>query len=98
MCRRPGLHAAERRARRRRSHTGTTGWRRNQASSRPAEDRCTERMREDVVDVEMQLRGDADVVPGGAINGNDRLDAKLHGLSRPQEARVDGAGGAAAIL
>jgi hypothetical protein len=44
-----------------------------------------------VVQVEVQLGYDADILPGRLRQRDDRLDAELHALARPDNAGVDGA-------
>src|SRR3954447_23120724 len=91
-------HVAGRRERWLRSQTCTRGLPHSQTSSRAPENRRAKGMGKDVVDVKMQLRDDADVVSRGAIDGDDRLYAKLYGLARPQDAGIDRASGAPAVI
>src|ERR1700710_3254449 len=59
------------------------------ASSIASEQGRTQRMREDVVYVEVKLHQDADIVTRGMIDGNGRLDAELGVLAGPDQAGVD---------
>ena len=52
---------------------------------------------ENVIEIEVQLGDDADILSTGLCRRNDRLDAKLHRLPRPDDPRVDGADGFLAI-
>ena len=55
-------------------------------------------MGEQVIEIEMQLRNEADIVAGARVNGNDCFRGDLEVLSRPDEARVNGPGGLPALL
>src|SRR5438270_3533615 len=66
------------------------------ASFLASEDRPAERMRENVVDVKMQLGDEADAVSALIIHRKDRLGGELHMLPGPDEAGIDRAGRAAA--
>ncbi len=54
-------------------------------------------MGEQVIEIKVQLRDEADIVAGARINGNNRFRANLKVLSRPDEARVNGPGGLPAL-
>ena len=49
-------------------------------------------MREKIVQIEVQLRDEADVVSGAGIDGNHRFSSDLEIFAGPDDARVDGAG------
>ena len=49
-------------------------------------------MREKIVQIEVQLRDEADVISGAGIDGNHRFSADLKILARPDDPRIDGAG------
>src|ERR1700726_3063784 len=52
---------------------------------------------EKVIEIEVQLGDDADILSTGLCRRNDRLDAELHRLPRPDDPRVDRADGFLAI-
>ena len=54
-------------------------------------------MREKIVQIEVQLRDEADVVSGARIDGNYRFGSDLEILARPDDARIDGAGNQSAL-
>src|SRR5207245_11766463 len=57
-----------------------------------AEQRAPERRREEVVQIEVELRTDADVFPCIGVDRHHRLDADLEVSPRPDDPRIDGAG------
>src|SRR5437588_3195052 len=61
-----------------------------------SEDRPAERVGKNVVDVEVQLRDEADAVTALPVHRKNRLGGELNMLPRPDEARIDRARGAAA--
>src|SRR6266508_243969 len=50
--------------------------------------RLADAAREEVIDEEMDLRDPASPHRRAIVHGDDRLDAELHGASRPEHARV----------
>src|SRR3954452_5499255 len=61
-----------------------------------SEDGPAERMRENVVDVEVQLRDKADAVAAALVHRKNRLGGELDMLPGPDEAGIDRPGRAAA--
>src|ERR1051326_3675300 len=58
----------------------------------------SERMREDVIDIEMQLRDDTDIASSRAIHRHHSFNTHLNHLSRPDQSRIDRAGRPAALM
>ena len=54
-------------------------------------------MWEKIIEVEVELRNEADVVSGARIDGNHRFGADLEILARPDDAGIDGSGSQPAL-
>src|SRR3984893_721728 len=61
------------------------------------EQRAADTVGEDIIEIEVQLGDDADILSTGPCRRNDRLDAELHRLPRPDDPGVDCADGFLAI-
>src|SRR5436305_12639129 len=59
-----------------------------------AEDRLSDRCRENVVEIEVQLRHRADAGAARAVDRDDRLERDLEVVPDPDHPRIDRAGGA----
>src|SRR5579863_10055533 len=62
-----------------------------------ADERLSDRLREHVVEIEMELAEHADTAAARAVDRNDRLDTDLEIASDPDNARIDRAGGDVAV-
>src|SRR4029077_8620300 len=60
---------------------------------RAAEQRLADAARVDVVEIEVQLRDDADIGSTLPVDRDQRLDTDLEGVTDPQHPGIDGAGG-----